>query len=469
MKRMQRTVIGSLVLLCGVATTLGQSNAVDPAFAPRPSAFPAQYFTGYEPTPPAYGPGVYRSRFPSPENVFGGNPAAVDPRTGYPTSGAGDFRLANYEQPGAEGLPPGTVPPNGAPPTSLPPGTVPPGMPAVSVYPPPVDPSSWYGMMQEPRGAAGPPMSAPVDGPVRSRRGTAYFRAEGIVLRRGEPVQNTALVINDNNGRTVLTTGDLGFKNELGPRGTLGYAFTDRIALEFTYWQVQNWQATSGVTDGLTALTATPGSGFFSLPGDLGLNSFDYLGADIMLFNYSTDIRNYELNLLTTTIFEDWSVLGGFRYLNMYDAFALQSTDFDSGTSNFLVNTRNALTGGQIGLQYRREFDLFAVEVIGKSGIYNDLIQLHNFITDNNSTVLLRNTNVRKNDVAYVNEIALNGRIRLSSFLFLRMGYNLMWLSSVSTSDRQLDFTDTPASGTQIFNSTTLFLYGSNFGLEARY
>ena len=48
-------------------------------------------------------------------------------------------------------------------------------------------------------------------------------------------------------------------------------------------------------------------------------------------------------------------------------------------------------------------------------------------------------------------------------------GYNLLWIEGVALAPDQLDFTNTPTSGTGLTSSSGLFLHGFSAGLEGRW
>ncbi len=71
--------------------------------------------------------------------------------------------------------------------------------------------------------------------------------------------------------------------------------------------------------------------------------------------------------------------------------------------------------------------------------------------------------------LAVVGDLAINGRVRITDSLFLEGGYFLMWITDLARAPDQLDFTDTPTSGTTLVNNSTAFLHGGNVGLEVRW
>ncbi len=58
---------------------------------------------------------------------------------------------------------------------------------------------------------------------------------------------------------------------------------------------------------------------------------------------------------------------------------------------------------------------------------------------------------------------------RLDDVWTLRGGYNLLWIEGVALAPDQLDFTDTPTSGTSLDIDSGVFAHGFSAGLEARF
>lgn len=305
---------------------------------------------------------------------------------------------------------------------------------------------------------APPPMTEP----VRAQRGSFYLRADAFTLKRDNQHANVPpvpLVLQGAaNNAVLIDTSMLHFKQELGQRLTAGYAW-ERTALEFTFWQVQNWISTDNAT----------GNNNLRIPGDLALATLDFFDADFMRTQNKTMIRNMEANLLQTTIFEKFSFLGGFRYFNLRDQFDIQSTDLNSGTSDYVVTCQNRLYGGQIGVLFKQNFDLFTFEFVGKTGAFDNSASEHNYLGDFNNQFTLRDVFSGGHNLAFVGEIGLTGAYRLSNFLVVRGGYQLIWVDRVALGEYNLDFTDTATSGTTLQHSGNLFFHGANLGLEARF
>ena len=71
--------------------------------------------------------------------------------------------------------------------------------------------------------------------------------------------------------------------------------------------------------------------------------------------------------------------------------------------------------------------------------------------------------------VGFLGDLNYTVSRRLSDMWWLRLGYNMIWLSGVALAPDQWDFTNTAASGTTLVGGGGVFLHGANLGLEARW
>jgi hypothetical protein len=338
--------------------------------------------------------------------------------------------------------------------------------------------SSWT-TQEDPEAACGPSCRPPI-GPdcnvcepdaVKSIFGQVYFRAEALALRRSHPPARP-VAFDITTGAVVLDDKNLTFPVALGQRFVAGYEFNASNAVEFIFFENQNWKATQ-LASGANSLFlsgATP-----TTVADLSANSNDYQGASAMSLINHTSLRNFELNYMKTTTFDKFALLAGYRYVDLHDKLDLSSTFVDffgnRSTSNYQIDARSRLYGGQLGVVFRQRWDLFTFELVGKGGLYDNFAAQSQVVGDQNNTTTLRNVfRQRKQDLAFVGDVGMNGVFQLSGNLLLRFGYNVLWIDHVALAPNQLDFTDTPASGTGvILKHGNLFMHGVNAGLEARW
>jgi len=161
----------------------------------------------------------------------------------------------------------------------------------------------------------------------------------------------------------------------------------------------------------------------------------------------------------------DFSLLGGFRYLSLYEKFNIRSTDLDSGTSDYHIRTTNNLFGGQLGARYRRSYGRFAWDATGKAGLFGNSAGQWQFVSDSVPGSFLRD---RRSDsggqIAFAGDINVSANYRLLSFLTLRAGYNLLWVEGIALAPGQLDFSNTTASGSDLRSDDGFFAHGVSAG-----
>ncbi|MDC0936030.1 BBP7 family outer membrane beta-barrel protein [Pirellulales bacterium] len=282
-----------------------------------------------------------------------------------------------------------------------------------------------------------------------------YASAEAIFLRRDNDSRDQAVVLNGGSNQTLITTGQLNFDAEPGVRFRLGRALGEHTSVEGSYFGIYEWGH---------AATAT-GNNDLRLPGDIALATFDFLDADIMRVSYKSEIHSVETTLVHT--FSRVDVLAGFRYFQLNDDFNVNSEDFVNGVSDYSIASRNSLYGGQLGLRLKHKGELISLRCTTKAGVYGVDAEQRSFLADFDNTFVLRDTHAAGGDVAFIGEVNLDAVLALTDCVRLIAGYNLMWLEGVALAPDQLDFTDTPTSGTALNHSGGVFFYGANVGLEA--
>jgi hypothetical protein len=295
-----------------------------------------------------------------------------------------------------------------------------------------------------------------------------YGLAEAIFFSRVNRNSNQPVVIltqdenGDYPGPTVLTTGDLSTADaNTGLRAILGYRCGDCSGIEATYFGIWNMDSSATVT----------GDDNLAIPGDLGLASIDFFNADRMIVTYDTRLNNAEINYVRENCCNDWAWLVGFRYLSLDEVFNIRSDrDIDTGISNYNIRTSNDLFGAQIGARIVRRHCRWGWDATGKIGIFGNAADQTQFVTDFPPGFFLRDpVSARGGQVACVADINISGTYRLNETWGIRAGYNVMWVEGVATALDQLDFTDTPTSGSNLISTGGLFLHGANVGLEANW
>lgn len=308
---------------------------------------------------------------------------------------------------------------------------------------------------------------------VRSRIGQPYIRAEAIMWRRHNGPSSQPLFVSNlalPNQATVMTTGNLPFSNEVGQRMTIGMAFSERSAFEVTYLALQNWVSTDTVF----------GSNLF-LAGDLATagtqaNAFSF--ANQVSATAATMLQSLEFNYIATTVFEKFSLMGGFRYFDLKDALDLVSVSNTNGFGTFPIHTLNQLYGGQLGVLFRQNVDLLTFELTTKAGVYDNHATQTQVLTTTNlagTTQVPRAGSGAQNTSAFVGDIGISGVYHFSNWLAVRAGYNVMFIDNVALAPGQINFSQATSNnningaGNGINHDSDLFIYGANLGLDARF
>jgi hypothetical protein len=306
----------------------------------------------------------------------------------------------------------------------------------------------------------------PVFDNVWSSPGTFFFRAEAFMLRRSQH-RPTIAFVQDGVGATVLASGDLHFRNEVGQKFDAGYDFNECATIMFTFWEVQDWNPTNGVTTLAADLT---------LAGAAGQNSANFSNASSIQAEYRTMIKNYEINWFNATIYDRISLLGGFRYIDMIDRLALVATrdvgpPNTLGTSDYIMRNTNRLLGGQIGAKFLYNLDLWSLEFTGKSGLYDDQVQFSKFYGDVNNTVVVnpQTDPPLAHSLASVNELNIGFNRKLGNHVSLRAGYTAMWITNIGLAADQFDRSANHTNNQTVRLGGDLFLYGVNVGTDLRW
>jgi hypothetical protein len=193
----------------------------------------------------------------------------------------------------------------------------------------------------------------------------------------------------------------------------------------------------------------------------------DYFNANQMSIRNKTAFHSAELNLVRRVKDTNLSLLGGFRYIGFDETFNLQTTpDLRTPTafSNYIVDARNDLFGGQLGMKLDRSLtERLGMQFTGKAGVYGNTARQHTWLNNDGSVV--RNDTMQKNKTAFVGELNLGGYFRITESLSFVGGYNLMWVGDTARAADQLDFTYL-ANSSRLVTTDTLFMHGANVGVE---
>ncbi len=407
-------------------------SAMPPYSAPQytpapgqPTASPAAYDSPYSP-PPSYAP---------PPNA-----TAAPAGPGYPS---GPYASSPY------GPPSYSPAPGGGPAYSPAPGG-----------PPPYTPAPYESVPSTPPSYTGPPSYTPAPQtytppieriPHEELEGPRWlFAADAMFLERsiGSSVPLGFTVYNPIGPQALptdsLSSDDEQMPLEAGTRLQLGRRLTDDIAVDATYWGLQQWNVGRmifGDPFGDTVLAFSPWTQTDALIG--GFNNF--LG-----YTYKSEVNNLEINerimLSQRDPYHSLAWLWGFRYFQLGDNFTLSGDDLDTGDfENINWKTDNELLGLQAGLQWTRGWDRFQIVTEGKAGIFANFYNQKGNNLDSSGVTLGQpagfvpfDVTHSGTDVAALFDLSLLARYRLNQWLWLRLGYQAYLATGLALAPRQL-------------------------------
>jgi hypothetical protein len=288
-----------------------------------------------------------------------------------------------------------------------------------------------------------------------------YVTVETLILHRDNASIDQTIVQNSYTGATVSTTRDLGFTNWApGGRITAGYRFASGNAVEVTWIGFQDWNASADVAK----------SGSLSAPAALGVYSYDFSQANSFHIGYNSQLQNIEVNWLAPV--GRVTLLAGFRYLSWNEFFDITGTSSYQNapeSSDYSIATYNNLYGAQIGARMQGDWKRLHWDMTDKVGLFGNEFWQRSLIQDLGNTAVYEDNWLSHAGVAFVGDLSLNVGFRLTDFLMLRAGYNLIWIDGLALAPNQLDFNLAANSGTAHNHEGSVLLQGVSAGLEARW
>ncbi|MDO7683194.1 MAG: hypothetical protein MUQ52_11980 [Pirellulales bacterium] len=232
------------------------------------------------------------------------------------------------------------------------------------------------------------------------------------------------------------------------------------------------------------------------IPGDLGGNTPGWTTADEVRPTYASSLNTVEANIFTYRCCPEcssdtllWSHLGnkpvchcsnwlfGFRWAGLEEQADLNvlccRVSNDVFTS-YSVRTSSQMLGPQVGFRGRRQWNNWAVEGWAKAMLAGTLLSSNAdpIFSSLAPTAIIRPAR-RLTDagVGFLGDLNYTVSRRLSDMWWLRLGYNMIWLSGVALAPDQWDFTNQlpTLGGTTLVGGGGVFLHGANLGLEARW
>lgn len=271
-------------------------------------------------------------------------------------------------------------------------------------------------------------------------------------------------------GQVAVDANDAQPSMTAGPRYTLTRQIGEGHALEGSYFNVRSFS-------GAAALPATGGP--FRINDALGqLPPFG--DPQIGQLLTKSQIQSAELN------WRAWNGgilqwLAGFRWVE-WDQQASIGYSYEntnppgpSGTASITSRSGNNLYGGQIGADAMlwNNGGPWRVNAVGKAGIfYNSSAYQRSaagYTDDGFAPFVIGAPSATADQTAFVGEIGVNASYSVTTWLALRAGYNVYWLSGVANAVEQLKVTDFPQDTARVDTGGSVLLHGVTAGLEARW
>ena len=232
--------------------------------------------------------------------------------------------------------------------------------------------------------------------------------------------------------------------------------------------------------------------GPIQVPGGLGQAVQGWATANAVRPTYASSLNMFEANLFQHRSYRaggpgspfPWdrvhapychsvSWLFGLRWAGLNESADLNvQTDPGEPFTSYSVSTNSQLFGPQIGLKGRRQWNNWAVEGWAKTmlaGSFTSSTADPIFSSVSPANIIRPARATSDVDVGFVADLNYSLSRRLGEHWWLRLGYNLIWVTGVALAPNQFDFTDTATSGTNLIGGSSVFLHGANLGLEGRW
>jgi len=308
-----------------------------------------------------------------------------------------------------------------------------------------------------------------------------YSSFDVLFLQRDNGTNGNTLAENAQSA-PLLTTRDLQPATAAGIRLFYGKIGPNQVGWELGYTGVY----------GMFGEARTEGVGGVEIPGGLGQSVNGWATANAARPTYASSLNMFEANLFHHSSCRTGGAHSPFPWDRVHDPycrtvnwmFGLRwaglgetadlnvQTDPGEPYSSYSVTTSSQLFGPQIGLKERRQWKNWAVEGWAKTMLAGTFTSSYADAITSPLTPGVEYRPAREvNDagVGFVADLNYSLTRRLGDHWWLRLGYNLIWVTGVALAPNQFDFTDTATSGTNLISGSSVFLHGANLGLEARW
>ena len=300
-----------------------------------------------------------------------------------------------------------------------------------------------------PRAIAQEQQPAPAPAPVTE---AMTYGADRVGYSMLPYFQEDALIMHRATG-----TADFGSSNwAAGPRFLLGIPLGESTAFEMGYFGIYGMNSSASdplVTATVAGITATANN-----------NSVIY----------HAFMQNAELNV-RRFLTPEFSLAAGFRYVNWHEhvdaSYNLNNfipgVTLPPGATTQIYHTSNNLYGFQVGGDWNGMItDRLGLDLGLKTGIFGASTNMDASL--NIPGIVSVGTNAGATRAAFVGEIGLIGTYKLTDYLKVRAGYQVMWVEGIALAPDQANTANFGGVST-VSNRGGVFVHGAVVGLEYRW
>lgn len=294
----------------------------------------------------------------------------------------------------------------------------------------------------------------------------------GWVQMRRARDPNLPLVVQGTPPSSLLNADELAYGYQPGIDAALVTHLSDEWSLDARYLGITQYDATIVRGFGSPVVFQTNPTSTFSL-----------FGSGAAEFAATSSVQSSELNLRCGP--DRFGVFAGFRYARLAESLALTFDGSGNDYRQYFLTTNN-LYGFQLGADGRlwqgpRRY--FSIDAFAKIGLYANGARSHFF--DLSAANPARNvfSDGSSSGIAMLPELGIRPRLKITDYIDLTFGYQLMWLTGVSPASQQMaahGLLSTTAQGgvfapaggaipTNIRSGDTVFFHGSYVGMEIRW
>jgi len=284
-------------------------------------------------------------------------------------------------------------------------------------------------------------------------------RTDAVFLSRSTPT--SAILVTDSfvpGGTVLLNANEFDFDTKAGWDI---YLSRERVfgcwGIEVNYFNIDGWNAsTSPITSaaGSVIQYVTPIGNTF-LPSTIS-------------GTYASQLYSVEMNARRQL--RDWlTLLLGFRFIELDESGLTILQDIGPGANLAVhsIKSQNSLPGFQIGWDGQIPVGQRLIfQTIGKAGIYGNRASNGVSVTQDLGPSFA--SAAKASPTAFVGELDFAVLYTVNDHLFVRAGYEFLWLDGVATASDQVTVSD-PANGVGGITCTnTVYYHGAFVGLEFR-